>query len=188
MLFSLYSAPEKPKINYPPVKTRPRGSSVGPPIEEKKCPQKTIIEYPEPVRKAGKKYHAVDFIPRRRPGEEIQAEMEEEMRRRPNLLPPGKRGVNRKQMINDLQERFQFKNKEELDHHIAMKKQAALLPEIGGGPRKKRGLPLKALQHYEEKYGRAPQDLLQARPTTKEEHDAELEGLFDTVVGEIEER
>ena len=38
-------------------------------------------------------------------------------------LPPGKRGVNRKQLINDLQERFQFKNKEELDAHIALKKQ-----------------------------------------------------------------
>jgi hypothetical protein len=46
------------------------------------------------------------------------------------MLPPGKRGVNRKQLINDLQERFQFKDKEELDADIAMKKQQALLPEI----------------------------------------------------------
>jgi hypothetical protein len=38
MLFSLYSAPEKPKINYPPVKTMVRGGSVGPLQEEKKCP------------------------------------------------------------------------------------------------------------------------------------------------------
>jgi hypothetical protein len=72
MLFSLYSAPEKPKINYPPVKTKPRSESVGmPPQEEKKCPQKTIIDYPEPVRKAGKKYHAIDFVPRRKAADEI---------------------------------------------------------------------------------------------------------------------
>ena len=122
MLFSMYAAPEKVKINYPPVKTRARNSSVGPPQEERKCPQKTIIEYPEAQHKARKKYHAVDFIPKRRPGEEIQAQMEEDMRKRPMLLPPGKRGVDRKQMINNLQERFQFKNKEELDADIAMKK------------------------------------------------------------------
>lgn len=41
MLFSLYSAPEKPKINYPPVKVKARNQSQGPPKEEKKCPQKT---------------------------------------------------------------------------------------------------------------------------------------------------
>lgn len=119
MLFSLYSAPEKPKIAYPPVKTKPRGASVGPPQEEKKCPQKTVIEYPEPVRKAGKKYHAVDFIPKRRAGEEILMEIENERAKRPMMLPPGKRGVNRKEMIEDLQTRFQFKNREELDAHIA---------------------------------------------------------------------
>ena len=67
---------------------------------------------------------------KRKPGEEIQAEMEAELKKRPMMLPPGKRGVNRKQMINDLQERFQFKNKEELDADIALKKQSALLPEI----------------------------------------------------------
>lgn len=175
MLFSLYSAPEKVKINYPPVKTRPRGSSQGPPQEEKKCPQKTVIEYPEPVRKPGKKYHAVDFIPRRRPGEEIQAEIEQELKKRPMMLPPGKRGQDRKQMINELQERFQFKNKEELDAHIALQKQAALLPPIDDGKRRRRkglsGIAARALQHYEEKYGRAPHELLAARPQTMEEQD-----------------
>ena len=35
MLFSMYSAGEKPKVYYPPVKTKPR---VEPPKEEKKCP------------------------------------------------------------------------------------------------------------------------------------------------------
>jgi len=44
MLFSMYSAKEKPKIYYPPVKTKAR---VEQPKEEKKCPQRTEIEYPE---------------------------------------------------------------------------------------------------------------------------------------------
>jgi len=35
MLYSLYSAGEKPKIQYPAVKTKPR---VEKPKEEKKCP------------------------------------------------------------------------------------------------------------------------------------------------------
>lgn len=106
MLFSLYSGgPDinKTKVNYPPVKTRQRSAEH---LEEKKCPQKTIIEYPEPVRKTGKKYHAIDFVPRRKTGEEIQAEMNNEMRKQPMIVPPGKRGIDRKQMINDLQERF----------------------------------------------------------------------------------
>jgi hypothetical protein len=46
-------------------------------------------------------------------------------------MAPGKRGQDRKQMINELQERFQFKDKEELDRHIAAQKQAALLPPLG---------------------------------------------------------
>lgn len=75
-------------------------------------------------------------MPRRKAADEIQAEIEEERRIKMSQLPPGKRGVNRKQLINDLQERFQFKNKEELDAHIALRKQQALLPDIN--PKKKK--------------------------------------------------
>jgi len=50
----------------------------------------------------------------------------------------------------------------------------------------------KALQHYEDKYGKNPGDLLRGRPATHEEQldeqDAELEDLFDSVVQEIEDR
>ena len=48
------------------------------------------------------------------------------------------------------------------------------------------------MQHYEEKYGKPPGDLLNMRPKTNEEvrteQDEELEELFDSVVEEIEER
>ena len=92
MLFSMYSAGEKPKVYYPPVKTKAR---VEPPKEEKKCPQATKIEYPEiPRHKSGKKYHPIDFIMHRKPEKEILGEIEAE-RNRP-LQAPVKRGVNRK--------------------------------------------------------------------------------------------
>ena len=54
------------------------------------------------------------------------------------------------------------------------------------------GIASKALQHYQEKYGRAPSDLLLMRPKTNEEirgeQDDELEDLFESVIEEIEER
>ena len=98
----MYSAKEKPKIYYPPVKTKPRAEE---PKPEKKCPQKAQIEYPDPKpHKPSKKYHPIDFVPKRKPAEEIQYELMQEMNK--PLVAPGKRGVNRKQLINDLQERF----------------------------------------------------------------------------------
>jgi hypothetical protein len=72
-----------------------------------------------------------------------------------------------------------------------------LLPEIDQpGIKKKRrwntGIAQKALQHYQEKYGKPPGDLLNLRPKTHEEirteQDQELEDLFDSVIEEIEER
>ena len=80
MLFSMYAAREKPKVYYPPVKTKPRDQRSAP-REEKKCPQKTAIEYPEIKKKPSRKYHAIDFIPKRRPEEEIRAEIEEELKK-----------------------------------------------------------------------------------------------------------
>ena len=38
LLYGMYAQKEKPKVYYPPVKTKVRGST---PKEEKKCPQKT---------------------------------------------------------------------------------------------------------------------------------------------------
>ena len=68
----MYSAKEKPKIYYPPVKTKPFQPK---PKEEKKCPQNTKIEYPEPSKKGGRKYHPIDFVPHRKAGEEILGEI-----------------------------------------------------------------------------------------------------------------
>lgn len=86
-LYALYSATNKTKINYPAVKTKKR---VEAPKEEKKCPQKTEIEYPELPRKGMKAYHAVDYIPKRRNKDEILDEIEYEQNKRYNAVPPVK--------------------------------------------------------------------------------------------------
>lgn len=72
-----------------------------------------------------------------------------------------------------------------------------MLPEISNPNQKRKrkwntGIAAKALQHYQEKYGKAPGDILNLRPKTNEEirfeQDEELEDLFDSIVEEIEER
>ena len=62
----MYAAKDKPKIQYPKVKTKARGST--PPKEKKSCPQMTEIEYPEMPRKE-RQYNPIDFVPHRKPAE-----------------------------------------------------------------------------------------------------------------------
>ena len=102
MLYSMYSAKEKPKINYPALKTKKKPT----PAEELKmggpkgpCPQQTQIEYPELPRKKYK-FHAVDFIPKRRHEEEILEQIEKDKRK--PAVAYGKRGVDRNLMIEEL--------------------------------------------------------------------------------------
>ena len=121
MLYGMYAQKEKPKIYYPPVKTKVRGNT--PPKEEKNCPQKTVIDYPEMPRKSKFKYAPIDFVPRRKPGEEINAELETE-KRKPVAGPPGKAGRDRGKMIENLQERIQFEDLDAYNKHIQMKRQA----------------------------------------------------------------
>lgn len=111
MLYGIYGSRAKPKINYPSVKTKKKPT----PAEESKlpknngpCPQKTEIEYPEMPRKY-RKFHAVDFIPRKRHEEEIMAEIKTEQSK--PLVCHGKRGQNRGKMIEELQEINTFGDK-----------------------------------------------------------------------------
>jgi hypothetical protein len=72
LLYGMYAQKQKPKIEYPPVKTKPR---VEAPKEIKPCPQKTQIEYPEQPRQESK-YNPIDFVPKRKAGADILAEIE----------------------------------------------------------------------------------------------------------------
>jgi hypothetical protein len=71
LIYGLYGSKAKPKIEYPAVKTKPR---VAAPKEVKPCPQKTVIEYPEAPR-PDSKYHMIDFVPKRKAGHDILAEL-----------------------------------------------------------------------------------------------------------------
>lgn len=110
-------------------------------------------------------------MPKRKAADEIQYEIQQEYNK--PLVAPGKRGINRKELINDLQERFQFKDKAEIDRIMAQKKMESMLPDINPPGKKKRkwntNIAQKALQHYQEKYGKAPGDILNLRPKTHDE-------------------
>ena len=102
MLYGMYSAKEKPKVNYPALKTKKRLA----PAEEIKvnnqkgnCPQKAVVEYPEMPRKQYK-FHAVDFIPRKKHEADILTQLEKDKRK--PAVAYGKRGQNRAQLIEEL--------------------------------------------------------------------------------------
>ena len=105
MFYALYSAGQKPKIKYPPVKLKTKEQ-----LEEKKikepgsCPQKTQIDYPKPVE-VSNPIHPVDTIPKRKPESEIMREIKNE-KNKPLVKP--KMGQNRAALIDNLQEKFQF--------------------------------------------------------------------------------
>ena len=75
LLYGMYAQKKKPQIYYPPVKTKQYPDE---PKEQKPCPAKTVIEYPEPQRKVYAKYNPIDFVPKRKPGEQILAEIQYE--------------------------------------------------------------------------------------------------------------
>ena len=53
-------------------------------------------------RKNKFKFAPIDFVPRRKPGEEIIGELEQQ-KKKPILVAPGKAGVNRAELIENLQ-------------------------------------------------------------------------------------
>ena len=120
----MYGQKEKPKINYPKLKTKKKptvaeelkmGKDHGP------CPQKTVIDYPDMPRKQHK-YHPVDFIPRKRHEEDIMFELDKE-RRKP-AVAYGTRGKDRSKMIEDLQEIHRFGDKRIMDAALAKDREA----------------------------------------------------------------
>ena len=119
MLYSMYSQKQKPKINYPAVKTKKKPT----PAEELKmgkakgpCPQKAVIEYPDMPSKSKYKFHPVDFIPRKKHGDEILGELEKEKNKPP--VAYGKRPQNREAMIEELQEIHRFGDKRQMDQAL----------------------------------------------------------------------
>lgn len=157
------------------------------------CPQKQVIEYPELGGRPYRKFHAVDFIPKKKNENEIMTEIEKE-RKKP-LVYLGRRGQNREQMIEELQEIHRFGDKKLMDAQLERERQRRLDAKIAmaNAPvdNKARlrakynnmGLAQNAMKHYEEKYGVNPSQYLLSQPKSAKEartkQDEELQDLFD---------
>jgi len=173
MLYGMYGAKEKPKFVYPPLRQKKKPT----PAEEAKmpkepapCPQKTVINYPEMGKKGKYKYHAVDFIPRKKHADESQGEIDEMKKRR--AVAYGPRGRDRNRMIEELQEIQRYGDKKKMDEALAkMTLARAQAAAMANEPiddkahlrsKYSKQIPSTASQHYEEKYGTAPADYLGA--------------------------
>lgn len=194
MLYSMYSAKDKPKINYPKLKSKTKKPT---PAEEAKmpknngpCPSKTVIEYPEMPHKQRYKFHPVDFIPRLKHEQDIKPEIEK-MRRKP-AEAYGPRGKDRNKMIEELQEINRFGDKKHLDAALFKERQmrADMLanpPQVDNKQRLRKKydqqIAVNAMKHYEEKFGKNPAAFLLSQPKTVEQargaQDRELQDLFD---------
>ena len=64
ILFQLYKAPNKPKINYPPVRTKKKPL----PFEESKAKPRVQaqVNYPDMPQPKRHKFHPIDFVPKKK--------------------------------------------------------------------------------------------------------------------------
>jgi hypothetical protein len=193
MLFKLFGkGPSSIKINYPKPKTEKTKPL---PFEEtrkadKECPQKAVVEYPPvkgPYRYIPKK-HAVDMIPKRKNEVEIRKEIDDFYSK--PVIPVNK-GVNRKKMVDDLQNKFK-KQRGALPKGAEMPlyqpEEGEVLEEIDEEELQKRALqkmPKKLLAYT---YERPKDDQENKKGITKDEEDNELEKLYEEIEREIEER
>ena len=139
----------------------------------------------------------IDFVPRKKGESVIKAEMSKD-----NKVIKPKPGVDRKRMIDDLQERFQFQGMKDavigIDPKIRKRQQLEELIQKAPVSRKTKPsfkIPDYAAKYYEDKYGKAldPKSLEKYEPSeaglsTVDQQNAELEEIFDQVVDEINER
>jgi hypothetical protein len=192
MLFKLFGkGPSSIKIDYPKPKTEKKPL----PWEQTKKSDlvpasKTIIDYPE-VKSNAKplpKVHAVDLIPKRKNENEIRREIEDFYSK---PVVPLNKGVNRKQLVEDLQAKFK-------KQRGALPKGAELplyqpdpkevLEEITEEELRQRALqkiPKKLMTYTYEKPKKEEDD---KKGLSKSEQQQELENLYEDVVAEIEER
>jgi len=192
MLFKLFGkGPSSIKIDYPKPKTEKKPL----PWEQTKKSDlvpasKTIIDYPElkSNTKPLPRVHAVDLIPKRKNENEIRREIEN-FYSKPDV--PLNKGVNRKQLVEDLQAKFK-------KQRGALPKGAELplyqpdpqevLEEISEEELKQRALkkiPKKLVAYT---YEKPKKDEDEKKGMSKSEQQQELEQLYEDVVAEIEER
>jgi len=195
MLFKLFGkGPSSIKIDYPKPKTEKKPL----PWEEPRKKgdfipaSKTVIDYPELKSNAKPlpRVHAVDLIPKRKNEVEIKREIEN-FYSKPEV--PLNKGVNRKQLVEDLQAKFKkqrgaLPKGAELPLYQPENEGENALEEITEEELKQRALkkiPKKLVTYTYEKPKKEEDD---KKGMSKNEQQEELEKLYEDVVAEIEER
>lgn len=190
-----------PKLDYPKPRPKPKLPPYVSPVKSKKTPKsQTIIEYPRVYpRKTTSlpQLYPIDTVGHKRNGEIIKREIEEYYKRPP--IPYGGIGVNRENLIQKTQKKFE-------------KKRGALpklveLPIIPEEPSLKRDLddsakdralarlPPNKIMFMDKKIARMERQMKEEeelerkkKNMTVDEEDRELENLYGMIENEIEER
>ena len=172
IMYRYYGSHCKPEVKYPKVKTKTKQQLA----EEKKqkettkksCPQQAKISYPVPKPKETRHVAAIDLIPKRKPQAAIQEELDK-TKHAPLIRPHP--GQNRTDMIDKLQEKYQFSS--------------GILPKtVQATP-----IEFEHSKVHDMPKGKHP---VQKKPVVATKHEKtqeeELNELYDTIMEEIEER
>lgn len=192
MLFKLFGkGPSSIKINYPKPKTETKPL----PFEEtrktnKECPQKTVIEYPavKGPQRYVRKVHAVDLIPKRKNEVEIRKEIDDFYSK---PVVPANKGVNRKKMVDELQNKFKKQRgalPKAAELPLYEPEEGEVLEEIDEEELQKRALQKVPKNKLKFIYERPKDEQENKKGITKDEEEEELEKLYEEIEQEIEER
>lgn len=190
-LYKMYGRQHKPKVDVPTPKTEPWDYRQAGLKEKKPCPQMTKIEYPKVTTKQdilrakmAARFTKLDLIPKRKTMNEILGDIELLKKERAAFIPQN-RGVNRKDMISTLQDKFKYaqdKNLPKLSQEEEMKIQLAVEAQMRRVSKKNYFGAHGLVDPQQEGPEPVPQGDFESQEL------ADLNALFDEVIGEIEER
>ena len=202
-LYKMFGNKYKKKIHYPKPKTKKWTPAMAKKkmMQKtnngvKKCPQRTKVYYP-PIttkqdiqrRKMMRNFNKLDILPKRRGKHAIQREMniaQQEQR----AYRPKEQGRNRSQMKEFLQDKFKYANDEKLKKkHFVDNEQQQKIDYMINAKLRSEALKKNTLLLPPEQ--KKPEDVSYAKPVEGFEENkklSELNGLFDAVCEEIEER
>lgn len=195
-LFNMFGNKYKKKISYPKPKRRKWSAAKAKKATNmknkysKKNPARTKIEYPPVVTKSDiarkkmmKKFSKLDLLPKKRGKVEIMKELEE---RRRNVFIPENTGKDRIKMTEDLQDKFKYANdpikKYKISDEEDKKIKKAMLAQV------RKAAANNYFYTFKKETGEDKTVYDKGGPDIKNPKLRELNGLFDAVCAEIEER
>lgn len=195
-LYKMFGNKYKQKLQYPKPKTKKWSAAKAKKKTNmnnkysKKCPQKTKIEYPPVTTKADiarrkrmKKFSKLDLLPKKKGKREIMIELE---KRRKEVFIPENKGRDRIKMTEDLQDKFKYANDPIKKFKISEKEDAKIKKALLARVRKEAAGNY--FYTFEKETGEDKTVYDKGGPDIKNSKLRELNGLFDAVCEEIEER